>query len=146
MQAEQCDHKKTKDFKPSISAGPESDKKSASQHQGNFCYMGDDCEQANQGQQVVGKDNDAKGFNDQSDNLPPLSTSALSSTPGTPTTSTTNIGNLTVIADNSICDQTNTGSTSATSGAATSSAGSISNSGTITVTFRDNNITSKVLP
>ena len=65
------DHKKTKDFKSSIIAGSESDKKSASQHQDqdNFCYRGDDCEQANQGQQIVGKDNDAKGFNDQSENL-----------------------------------------------------------------------------
>ena len=65
------DHKKGKDYKSSIIAGSESDKKSASQHQDqdNFCYRGDDCEQANQGQQIVGKDNDAKGFNDQSDNL-----------------------------------------------------------------------------
>ena len=65
------DHKKGKDYKSSIIAGSESDKKSASQHQDqdNFCYRGDDCEQANQGQQVVGKDNDAAGFNDQSDNL-----------------------------------------------------------------------------
>ena len=71
------DHKKTKDFKSSIIASSESDKKSASQHQDqdNFCYRGDDCEQANEGQQIVGKDNDAKGFNDQSDNLA-LSTSA----------------------------------------------------------------------
>ena len=60
-----------KDFKSSIIANYESGKKSASQHQDqdNFCYRGDDCEQANQGQQIVGKDNDAKGFNDQSDNL-----------------------------------------------------------------------------
>jgi hypothetical protein len=65
------DHKKGKDYKSSIIAGSESDKKSASQHQDqdNFCYRGDDCEQANQGQQIVGKDNDVKGFNDQSDNL-----------------------------------------------------------------------------
>src|SRR5215213_3992913 len=65
------DHKKGKDFKSSISANADSSKKSASQHQDqdNFCYRGDDCEQANQGQQIVGKDNDAKGFNDQSDNL-----------------------------------------------------------------------------
>ena len=71
------DHKKTKDFKSSIIASSESDKKSASQHQDqdNFCYRGDDCEQANQGQQIVGKDNDAKGFNDQSENLA-ISTSA----------------------------------------------------------------------
>src|SRR5919107_4671382 len=64
------DHKKGKDFSKII-ASSESDKKSASQHmdQDNFCYRGDDCQQANQGQQIVGKDNDAKGFNDQSDNL-----------------------------------------------------------------------------
>ena len=37
--------------------------------QDNECYRGDDCKQANQGQQVVGKDNDAKGFNDQSKNV-----------------------------------------------------------------------------
>ncbi len=37
--------------------------------QDNFCYRSDDCEQANQGQQLAGKNNDAKGFNDQSDNL-----------------------------------------------------------------------------
>src|SRR5215207_7034962 len=64
-------HKKTKDFQSKIIASSESDKKSASQHQDqdNFCYRGDDCDQANQGQQVIGKDNDAKGFNDQSDNI-----------------------------------------------------------------------------
>ena len=28
--------------------------------------IGEDCEQANQGQQIVGKDNEATGFNDQS--------------------------------------------------------------------------------
>jgi hypothetical protein len=65
------DHKKGKDFKSSIIASSDSSKKSASQHQDqdNFCYRGDDCEQANQGQQIVGNDNDAKGFNDQSENL-----------------------------------------------------------------------------
>ncbi len=30
---------------------------------------GQDCEQANQGQQIVGKDNEATGFNDQSVNF-----------------------------------------------------------------------------
>ena len=56
--------------KSSIKASSEADKKSASQHldQDNVCYRGDDCQQANEGQQIVGKDNDAKGFNDQSDN------------------------------------------------------------------------------
>src|SRR5215208_8214144 len=64
------EHKKTKDFKSSVSEKTQIDKKSASQHQDqdNFCYRGDDCQQANQGQQIVGKDNDAKGFNDQSKN------------------------------------------------------------------------------
>ena len=64
-------HKKDNDFKSKIIASSESDKKSASQHQhqDNFCYRGDDCQQANQGQQLAGKDNDATGFNDQSDNL-----------------------------------------------------------------------------
>jgi hypothetical protein len=65
------EHKKTNDFKSSISEKTKVDKKSASQHQDqdNFCYRGDECQQANQGQQIIGDDNDAKGFNDQSDNL-----------------------------------------------------------------------------
>ena len=65
------DHKKTKDFKASISEKTQISKKSASQHmdQDNFCYRGEECQQANQGQQIIGEDNDAKGFNDQSDNL-----------------------------------------------------------------------------
>jgi hypothetical protein len=65
------DHKKDNDFKSKISASYESDKKRANQEmdQDNFCYRSDDCEQANQGQQIVSKDNEAKGFNDQSDNL-----------------------------------------------------------------------------
>ena len=64
------DHKKTKDFKASISEKTQISKKSASQHQDqdNFCYRGEECQQANQGQQIIGEDNDAKGFNDQSDN------------------------------------------------------------------------------
>jgi hypothetical protein len=65
------EHKKGKDFKPSISVKSQIDKKSANQHmdQDNFCYRGDDCQQANQGQQIVGEDNEAKGFNDQSANI-----------------------------------------------------------------------------
>ncbi len=95
------DHKKTKDFKSSITARSESDKKSASQHhdQDNFCYRGDeDCQQANEGQQTVGKDNDAKGFNDQSDNLALSSLGAAGGTRNngngttpTPTTGTLNV-------------------------------------------------------
>src|SRR5678810_945858 len=69
---------KTQRTESTIKASIVSDKKRVSQHldQDNFCYRGDDCEQANQGQQIVGKDNDAKGFNDQSNNLPLI-------TPGT---------------------------------------------------------------
>ena len=65
------EHKKAKDYKSSISEKTQIDKKSAKQHldQDNFCYRGDNCQQANQGQQIIGEDNDAKGFNDQSDNL-----------------------------------------------------------------------------
>ena len=65
------DYKKTKDYKSSVSAKAQVDKKSANQHmdQDNFCYRGDNCQQANQGQQLAGENNDAKGFNDQSDNL-----------------------------------------------------------------------------
>ncbi len=65
------DRKKDNDYKSKTSASYESDKKSSKQNQDqdNFCYRSDDCEQANQGQQLAGKDNEAKGFNDQSDNL-----------------------------------------------------------------------------
>ncbi len=77
-------HKKGKDFSKII-ASSESDKKSASQHQdqNNFCYRGDECQQANQGQQIVGKDNDAKGFNDQSDSLAAAAVSLTNSTNST---------------------------------------------------------------
>jgi hypothetical protein len=69
------DHKKGEDSVSSIIASSKSDKKSAGQYlnQDNFCYRDDDCEHANEGQQIVGKDNDAAGFNDQSEN-PVLST------------------------------------------------------------------------
>jgi hypothetical protein len=68
------EHKKTKDYKSSVSAKSQIDKKSANQHmdQDNFCYRGAECQQANQGQQLAGENNDAKGFNDQSDNLSAL--------------------------------------------------------------------------
>ena len=37
--------------------------------QDNFAYRSDGPSQANQGQQIIGKDNEASGFNDQSRNL-----------------------------------------------------------------------------
>src|SRR5215216_135011 len=76
------DHKKGKDFKSSVSEKTQIDKKSASQHQDqdNTCYRGDECQQANQGQQIVGENNDAKGFNDQSDNLSAAAVNSTNST------------------------------------------------------------------
>ena len=84
MQSYASEHKKTGDFKDSIKASTEIDKKTANQHQDqdNFCYRSDNCRQANEGQQIVGKDNEGKGFNDQSDNLA-ISTSAAGAGNGT---------------------------------------------------------------
>jgi hypothetical protein len=121
------EHKKGKDFKSSISEKTQKSKKSASQHQDqdNTCYRGDECQQANQGQQIVGKDNDAKGFNDQSNNLPLITSgtgvgdgtgngngNGNGNGGGTNTNPVTNnfitTNNVTVNVDNSICDQTAT--------------------------------------
>ena len=58
--------KKTKD------TNSQKDKEDADLHldQENFCYRSDGCQQGNEGQQIVGEDNDATGFNDQSKNAP----------------------------------------------------------------------------
>jgi hypothetical protein len=92
MQSYADEDKITKDSKSSIKASTEVDKKSASQHQNqdNFCYRGDDCEQANQGQEIVGKDNEANGFNDQSLNVQQdaAATPTTTPTPGNGTTPT----------------------------------------------------------
>ena len=50
MQSYADQHKKTTDFKSSIKAGSEVDKKSAGQHldQDNFCYKSDNCKQGNE--------------------------------------------------------------------------------------------------
>ena len=91
MQSYAGENKNTKDYKSSIKASTESDKKSASQHQDqdNFCYRGDDdCQQANEGQQIVGKDNEAKGFNDQSLHVQQAATPTQPLTPIQPPTPT----------------------------------------------------------
>jgi hypothetical protein len=88
------EHKKTGDSKSSIKSDTDVNKKSASQKmdQDNFCYRGDDCQQANQGQQIVGKDNEANGFNDQSKNIqqqaliPTVSPTATPTQPPAPKT------------------------------------------------------------
>jgi hypothetical protein len=63
--------------------------------QDNFCYRGDDdCQQVNEGQQIAGKDNDVKGFNDQSKNIQQqyaTPTPIPTQTPITTTTGTLNV-------------------------------------------------------
>ena len=68
---EQKKHKGVVDLKQSIQKDIES--KKANQHlsQDNTCYRGDSCQQGNEAEQIVGQDNKAAGFNDQSDNLSP---------------------------------------------------------------------------
>jgi Prealbumin-like fold domain len=89
------ENKKTGDFKSSVKANAEVDKKSENQKmdQDNFCYRDDDCQQASEGQQIVGRDNEANGFNDQSRNLQQQSVTptATPTQPTTPTTGTLNI-------------------------------------------------------
>ncbi len=81
------ENEKHKDKKSKTSAGSQTDKKSASQHQDqdNVCYRGNEtCTQANEGQELIGKDNDAVGFTDQSNNFPlftPSTTSPSTTSP-----------------------------------------------------------------
>ena len=78
------ENKKHKDNKSKTSAGSQRDKKSASQHQDqdNVCYRGNEtCTQANEGQELIGKDNDAIGFTDQSNNFPLFTPSTTIPTP-----------------------------------------------------------------
>ena len=120
------ERKKNGDSESSVKVNTEVDKKSASQHQDqdNFCYRGDDCQQANEGQQIVGKDNEAKGFNDQSGNFPPITSGTVTGEGtgdgnggGTNTNPVTNNfitnNNVTVNVDNSICDEIATPQSSA---------------------------------
>ena len=71
MQSYASQHTKTDDLKSSIKASLQIEEKSANQNldQDNFCYRSDNCNQANQAQQIVGDGNEAIGYNDQSDNL-----------------------------------------------------------------------------
>ena len=65
------DYKITKDYKDSIHKDVNAKSDSTNQHlsQDNLCYRDDGCEQANEGEQIKGKDNAASGFNDQSKNV-----------------------------------------------------------------------------
>ena len=65
------DYKITKDYKDSIHKDVNAKSDSTNQHLGqdNLCYRDDGCEQANEGEQVEGKDNAASGFNDQGKNI-----------------------------------------------------------------------------
>ena len=90
-------HKDTSDLKQSIQKDTSAKKANQHQDQDNFCYRGDDCEQANQGQQIVGKDNDAAGFNDQSDNIPQSAASSTSNNPANnPANNTSTPGSVTI--------------------------------------------------
>lgn len=75
-------HKNVSDLKDSIKKDTKSEKANQHLNQDNACYRGDDCQQAIEGQQIVGKDNEASGFNDQSANLAPAlpSTGAVTGT------------------------------------------------------------------
>ena len=78
------ENKKHEDKKSKTSASSHSDKKSSNQDtdQDNVCYRGNEtCIQANQGQELIGKDNDAVGFNDQSNNFPLFTPSTTSPSP-----------------------------------------------------------------
>ena len=56
---DQQKHKSTSDLKQGIQKDKNAQKANQHSDEENFCYRGDDCEQANHGQQVVGEDNDA---------------------------------------------------------------------------------------
>ena len=97
------DYKITKDYKDSIHKDVDAKSDSTNQHlsQDNLCYRDDGCEQANEGQQIKGKDNAASGFNDQSKNIqqqqqPAVSTTPSPGTPGNGTTPTPTTSTLTV--------------------------------------------------
>ena len=64
--------------------------------QENTCYRGEVCKQGNEGQQVVGNDNDVTGFNDQSDNLP-------TNLPGTGTDNSSETGPVVTPPANGAC-------------------------------------------
>ena len=91
------DYKITKDYKDSIKKDVYAESGKTNQHLGqdNLCYRGDDCEQANEGEQVEGKDNAASGFNDQSKSIgqqqqqpSAVSTAPIPGTPGNGTSPT----------------------------------------------------------
>jgi hypothetical protein len=90
------DNKGTNDYKNSIQKDVDAKSEKTDQHfgQDNLCYSDSDCGDANEGEQVDGKDNEAAGFNDQSINIqqqqqqPTESTIQLSQTPGNETVTT----------------------------------------------------------
>ena len=71
------------DYKSKIKSRSQTVKKSTSQYmdQDSLCYRGNECQQGNEGQQIVAKDNDAAGFNDQSLNVLQSNPPTLTPTP-----------------------------------------------------------------
>ena len=79
------ENKKYNDNNSKPSASSLTNKKSSSQHmnQDNFCYgENETCIQANESQEIMGKDNDEFGFNNQSTNI----LQSLTTTPTQPST------------------------------------------------------------
>jgi len=83
------DYKTTEDYKDSIHEDINAKSDRTNQHLGqdNLCHKDDDCEQADEGQQLQGKDNEVNGFNDQSKNIQQQQPIAPTPKP-TPTTGT----------------------------------------------------------
>jgi 3-oxoacyl-ACP reductase-like protein len=84
------DYKITKDYKERIQKDVNAKSSKTNQHLGQdtLCYKDDDCEQTTEGEQIKGKDNEAKGFNDQNLNVQQDAT-ATPTTTSTPTTTPT---------------------------------------------------------
>jgi hypothetical protein len=82
------EHEKNGDNKASAGSDTEIYKKSTSQKmdQDNLCYGVEQCQQANKEQQLVGKDNEAKGFNDQSLDIQVTATTTTIQPPTQPQT------------------------------------------------------------
>ena len=80
------DHKTTQDYKDGIhkDINAKSDKTNQHLDHDNICYQDDGCEQANEGEQAEGKNNEASGFNDQSKNAQQQQPAAGVSPPPSP--------------------------------------------------------------
>lgn len=104
------DKKSTKDYENSIHKDVNAKSEITDQHlnQDSLCYRSPECKQANEGQQIAGKDNTANGFNDQSKNIEQQQQqSAISPTsPGNGTTPPTPGPSTLTVSKDVICNFT----------------------------------------